>query len=46
MFGMFGIGTFELLIIAAILFLVIGVPVTAVIVVLLLVNRSKDRDDR
>ena len=42
---MFGIGIFELLIIAAILFLVVGVPVVAVIVVLVLVNRSKDRPD-
>ena len=38
---MFGIGIAELLIIAAILFLLVGVPIIVVVVVLVVVNRSK-----
>jgi len=37
---MFGLGIMELLIIAAILLLLIGVPVIAVVIALVIVNRS------
>ena len=38
---MFGLGLIELLVIVATLFLLIGIPIIAVVVALLLVSRSK-----
>jgi hypothetical protein len=43
---MFGIGILELLVIAAILFLLVGVPIITMIVVLFVVNRPRSPKDR
>ena len=42
---MFGIGLLELLVIAAILFLLVGVPIFVVAIVIILVNRPKAPKD-
>jgi hypothetical protein len=43
MFGMFGIGMFELLVIGAILTLMVGVPIVVIVIVLALGSKSTDR---